>query len=140
MVPPKVRRGGSPRAAGVLAAALRIICPEELRLSVHPSVRLSIHPSIHPSVHAISISASACGGIRTRPGVVGGKTGTVVVMVEAPRWAPAWALACQHMRLRPISILRLSLLRLLDSNFQGNPMDMRILPLEIKIMFESQTL
>ena len=39
---------------------------------------------------------------------------------------------------RPISLLRLSLLRLLDSNFTGNPLvDMRIPPLEIKILLES---
>ena len=37
---------------------------------------------------------------------------------------------------RPISLLTLSLLRLLDSNFPGNPVDMRIPPLIIKILLE----
>ena len=44
-------------------------------------------------------------------------------------------------RLRPISLLRLSLLRLVDSNFLGNsPNDMIIPPLEAKILLESNRL
>ena len=39
--------------------------------------------------------------------------------------------------LRPISLLRLSLLRLLDSNFLGNRTGLGIPPLNIKIMFGS---
>ena len=43
--------------------------------------------------------------------------------------------------LRPISLLTLSLLRLLDSNFPGNPLtDMRIPPLRVKILLESKPL
>ena len=39
---------------------------------------------------------------------------------------------------RPISLLTLPLLTLIDSNFPGNPiLDMRIPPLEIKIVLES---
>ena len=44
-------------------------------------------------------------------------------------------------RIRPISLLTSSLLSLLDSNFPGrSPMDMRIPPLEIKIMLGSTPL
>ena len=43
--------------------------------------------------------------------------------------------------LRPISLLRLSLLRFVGSKFPGNsPMDMRIPPLKLKILLESNPL
>ena len=46
-----------------------------------------------------------------------------------------------RMPVRPISLLRISLLRLLDSSFPGKfPIDMRIPPLSINILLESNPL
>ena len=48
---------------------------------------------------------------------------------------------CEPGFLRPVSLLRLSLLRFVDSNFPKTvPMDMRIPPLKIKFLLESDPL
>ena len=47
---------------------------------------------------------------------------------------------CSSMSIRPISLLILSLLRLLDSKFPGNYVGLRIPPLQFKMMLESNPL
>ena len=51
-----------------------------------------------------------------------------------------WTLNLRRLEVRPVSILRISKLRFVDSAFPGSPLDMRIPPLNIKIMFDSRSL
>ena len=62
----------------------------------------------------------------------------LVVVVVVVVLAVVLVLSASATALRPISLRQVSLLRLLDSNFPGrSPTDMRIPPLKIKAMLQS---
>ena len=92
-----------------------------LYLSIHPSIYLSLSLYIYIYIY-IYICIHICVYIHL-----------YIIHLSKPR--------LQAGDLRPISLLRSSLLRLLDSNFPGNsPMELGIPPLRVKITLESSPL
>ena len=70
--------------------------------------------------------------------VLGGRQRGQLAAVRSRDSRPRFADPNRPTEARPISLLRLSLLRFLDSKLSGRfPMDMRIPPLETKILLES---